>query len=286
MKPADRKFLEQFEGRVRKTIRDHKLLARKDRVLVACSGGKDSTTVLYLLNKFGYRAEGLIIDLQMGSWSGQNLKNILEFCNSKGLKLHTVSLKDGYGFDIKRIRSLVAGRKDLTACMVCGVMKRWVLNRKARELGAGKIATGHNLDDEAQTCIMNLVNGNPKLGINMGPRTGLVDDPRFVPRVKPLFFSLEKDSRRYSELMGFTVLYRRCPYAGEGQRWKMRDFLDILEERQPGAKSRIVDSTLGVFREIRKGVRPGQIRHCSKCGEPARSETCKVCQVLGELEAF
>ena len=281
MDQQDRKFAEQFEKQVRNTLRKHKLLSKKDRVLVACSGGKDSTSVLYLLNKFGYRAEGLIIDLQMGEWSEQNLRNLREFCKKQGLKLHTVSLKREFNFDINRIRSRLKGRKDLTPCLVCGVMKRWVLNRKARELGAAKIATGHNLDDEAQTCIMNLVNGNPKLGINMGPRTGLVEDPGFVPRVKPLFFTLERDSRRYSELMGFPVLYKRCPYAREGQRWKLRDFLDGLEKSRPGTKRDIVDSTLRVFREIRKEIRLGQVKRCRECGEPSRSQTCKVCQVLG-----
>ena len=43
------------------------------------------------------------------------------------------------------------------------MIKKWILNKEARKLKAGKIATGHNLDDEAQTFLMNIFKGSPEL---------------------------------------------------------------------------------------------------------------------------
>lgn len=67
-------FINSFESRVKDTIEKYSLIDKGERVIVAASGGKDSTTVLYLLKKFGYEIEALTVDLEIGEYS----KNVLK----------------------------------------------------------------------------------------------------------------------------------------------------------------------------------------------------------------
>jgi len=62
----EKKFLSEFEAKVKQTIKKYKLLDKKDKIIVAASGGKDSTTILHLLKKLGYKTEALYINLQLG----------------------------------------------------------------------------------------------------------------------------------------------------------------------------------------------------------------------------
>ena len=160
------------EKKVAETIKKYKLLSKKDKVVVALSGGKDSTSVLYILDKMGYRVEGLFIDLHLGDWSKRNLENVRKFCSSLNVELHVFDMKKELGSGICFIKDVVKTKKSITGCSVCGILKRWILNKTSRELGGTKLVTGHNLDDEAQTVLMNFLKGNVELGLNSGPKTG------------------------------------------------------------------------------------------------------------------
>lgn len=58
---------------------------------------------------------------------------------------------------------------------------------------------------------MNYIQGNLEFSAKLGPMTGPVKNEKFVPRIKPLYFCYEDDVRKYSKLMGFPVVYGRCP---------------------------------------------------------------------------
>ncbi len=327
-------FVKNFENKVKQTIKKYKLLDKNDRVVVACSGGKDSTTVLYLLKKFakaessnsraiqdlknesfcrlpqyaqrssaslasqkpkvfddcgtngstklGYTVEALIIDLKIGEWSDKNLKNLQDFCKKHMIKLHVIDVRDIFGSSMCHIKSIAKSKnEEMNACMVCGVIKKWVLNRKARELGATRISTGHNLDDEAQTVFLNMLKASPELSIGTGPKIGIVEDERFVQRIKPLFFCSEKETRKYAELMEFPVQFERCPCHVEGFRKQIRALLNELEEKYPGTKTRIVDNFMSLLPCLRKKYFTGdRLMYCEKCGEPSRQNICKACRIF------
>ena len=86
-----------IEKKVRRTIEKYKLLNKRERVVVALSGGKDSTTVLYLLWKFGYKVSALHIDLGLEKYSERCLEKIKEFCKEKKIKLHIFDIKKKFG---------------------------------------------------------------------------------------------------------------------------------------------------------------------------------------------
>jgi len=274
----------RFEKIALKTIKENKLIEKKDRVMVAMSGGKDSTTVAYLLKKFGYNPEALHVNLHMGKWSDDNLANVRKFCKEHDIKLHVFSIKTELGNTICYIKQVVGSETNYKQCTICGILRRWLINKKARELKATKLATGHNLDDEAQTALMNLFKGNIMLGVNSGPKVGMFEDKKFVTRIKPLYFLEENDVRNYSQSMNFPVLYQRCPCVIGAYRHEVRNHLNELEKKIPKLKENIVKAYTKILPSLRKEVELKGLRYCQQCGEPSRNEMCKACQIRMKIK--
>lgn len=277
------KFISNFEKKVKTIIKGYNLISKKDKIAVACSGGKDSTTALYILKKLGYNVFAIYIDLGMGEYSKKSLESIKKFCQSSKVKLHVVPLKKEFGCNICYIRSNIQEKHKISNCTICGVIKRWILNKEARKLGATKVATGHNLDDEAQTILVNFFKGNFLLGMNSSPITGTIRDKKFVLRIKPLYFHDEEDIRRYSELMKFPVIYERCPCAIGTYRIETRKFLNELDTK---TKERIVENFLKMLPKIRAHFHDKlqKLQYCTKCGEPSRNEVCNACKLLQKIK--
>lgn len=297
----NQEFIKSFEKKVKSTIKKYNLLSKHDKVIVACSGGKDSTTVLYLLNKLGYKVEGLIIDLLIGDWSKRNLENIKQFCKNKKIKLHVINMRKELGSSICFIRSGIQSKTNLKNCMICGIIKRWLLNKKSRELGATKLAMGHNLDDEAETILMNLFKGDLKLSLGLGPKPGIITDKKFVQRIKPLYFCLNKKIKKYSKIMRFPVLYQPCPCSANVFRRKIRENLAKIEKENPAIENQrfssienqrfssikinIVNNFLRMLPNLRKKYKnKEELRHCNICGEPSRKAVCKMCELIKILK--
>lgn len=270
------KFLNNFEKKVKNTIKKYNLLNKKEKIVVAVSGGKDSMSILCLLKKLGYNISALHLNLALGEYSEKCIEKIKEFCKQERINLKIVDIKQEFGMRMCNIRVGIQEKISVSNCMVCGIVKKWLLNKWARQMKAAKIVTGHNLDDEAQTVIMNFLQGNLMLGANSGPRTGIIKERKFVPRIKPLYFVAEEDVRKYSKLRRLPVIYEQCPCAISSLRIRIREFLTGNEK----VKLRIVENFLQMLPKLAERFKNEEVFYCSICGEPSRNENCKKCSLL------
>jgi len=263
-----------LETQVKATIRKYKLATKKQKIIIALSGGKDSTVTAYLLHKFGYKIEGFHINLGLGEYSNKCEKAVRELCKQLNIKLHVYNFKKKHGNSMCYIRSAIQSKKTLKNCAICGVIKKWIINKGCRKVGADKIATGHHLDDEAQTFFMNILKGAPELNANTGPITRNVKDKKFIPRIKPLFYVLEKDIRDYAIREKLPVVFEKCPCALDSYRIQVRSFFETLSDRE---KRNIIRN----FDKVKASIKVDEkIRYCELCGEPARNKICKRCELL------
>ncbi len=265
-----------IETKVKKTIKEYKLCNKKEKVLVALSGGKDSTVTAYLLKKFGYDIEGIHLDLKIGEYSKRCLKAVKKLCEDLDIKLHVYDIKDDMGSGICYLRSAIQLKQkgNLKNCAVCGVIKKWIFNRIARKLYAKKIATGHNLDDEAQTFLMNIFKASPKLSANIGPIYRNIQNKKFIPRIKPLFYVLEDDIRDFSKKNKLPVVYEKCPCSLDSYRIQVREFLETLSGKD---KQNIIKNFNNISKRIKKD---SKIEYCEACQEPSRNRLCKKCELM------
>jgi uncharacterized protein (TIGR00269 family) len=266
-----------IEKKVVETIRKYKLIGKKDKVVVALSGGKDSTSIVYILKKLGYDVHGLMIDLYLGGWSRVHNDNMTKFCSENDIPLTIVDLKKELGQGICFIKAVLKKQKNLTGCTVCGIIKRWILNKWAKKLGADVLVTGHNLDDEAQNVLMNFLKGNVLLGLNSSPATGGKSVKGFAQRVKPLFYVSESEIMKYARKKKFDILYDKCPCAFGTYRVDTREWMAGVSD---GEKLKIVENFQKQIPKLRK-ENVMELKECKKCGEPSRGELCNYCKIVG-----
>ena len=276
-----------FERRVRKTMRQNRLFSSADRIVVGLSGGKDSAVMLYLLHDVfqrNPRVEIIPVTIDEGIIGIKGrLKQARSLCKMLGLEHRVYSLEERLGFSVDDVMKRVGDGAG--ACSYCGVLRRRVLNDVARELSADKVAIGHNLDDEIQSAFMNFVRGDLERMARLGPVVGVIRNRLFVPRVKPLRDVLESEVLLYAKLNKLPYSTSKCPYAGDSSRSTVRVILSELEERHPGSKFQMLQSTdqLIVLMKEKVSERRDTIRYCTVCGEPTSQEKCKTCLILEKV---
>ncbi|NIO19690.1 MAG: TIGR00269 family protein [Candidatus Aenigmarchaeota archaeon] len=277
-------FLKSIESKVKKTIRKDKMIERGDRVAFAISGGKDSSAVLYMINKFFGKREDLeffaiSIDEGIPGYRKESLEIAERLCRKLGIKHYVFSFREELGKDLSRKVSRRKEGWEGTACTYCGLARRWLLNKKARELGAKKIAFGMNLDDEIQGIMMDYIRGDLFRLSRMGGEP-IVKDKLFVPRIKPFREIPEKEIGLYAILSGLEIHENECPYL-EGPRFRVRDFLNDLETESPGTKFSVLKTFERLLPSVREIVKQESVRivKCSRCGEPSSQKICKTCEL-------
>ncbi|UCG95022.1 MAG: TIGR00269 family protein [archaeon] len=277
-------FSKQLESKVKVTIRKNNLIEKGDKICVALSGGKDSCLVLYLMDKFfGKRPDievlALSIDEGIKGYRDESIKKARELCKKIGIPLHLHSFEGEFG---KTMDNIV--KKDARACTYCGVFRRFVINKKARELGATKLATGHNLDDEIQSVFINNLKGDINRLMRLGPRP-IVTKKKFVTRIKPLRDVPERETALYDMINGIDYHDSRCPNAEDSIRFDVRKFINVMEEKYPGTKHIAIKHFDTILPALRKHFSDtGKVKECSNCGEPTSRNLCKVCELLDNIK--
>ncbi|MGB9760200.1 MAG: TIGR00269 family protein [Thermoproteota archaeon] len=278
-----RDFISFFERRVKRTIAENKYIQSGDRIAVALSGGKDSVSVLYLLDKFnkmnGKNVELFAITIDQGikGYDDKLLENAKYVTELLGIKHYIFSFKDEIKYTIDEIAKARPGLCN------CGVFRRHILNKKARELGATKLATGHNLDDEVESALLNFIEGSITRIVR---GEGLINNKKLVKRIKPLKKSPEEEVMLYAQLIFPTLNFGlECPYRKEVIRKDVKGMIDELERRHPGIRYQILES----YEKIRKAMLLGanvskEVKECKICGEVSSKDICNACELKLKLE--
>ena len=122
-------FTKFCRDQVARAIHDHDMIAPRQRVLVAVSGGKDSLALWDLLVALGYEAEGMTIGLGIGDYSVASTAAAVAYAESRGLPLRRIDLRADYGYDIPTAAAVTRR----VPCSSCGMSKRHLIDAAALE---------------------------------------------------------------------------------------------------------------------------------------------------------
>jgi len=263
--------------RVAATIREESMIAPGDRVAVALSGGKDSTALLMILSRLlpsweGVSLVAITIDEGIAGYRDDTVRSAERLVQSLGVEHHSIAFADLFG---DTLDELLKGREK-EACTVCGILRKKALIVAAEEAGATKLATGHNLDDEAQSVLMNVLRGDlPRLVRN----TGAPSSGQFLPRIKPLMRIAEKEIATWLLVNNAWTDLPECPYARHALRREVRSLLSSLEYRHPGTMQHLMESKKKIETYCAGSFVEEPIRRCRACGDPCSGELCQLCQL-------
>lgn len=273
-----RHLRESVEKRVRKEISRQAELPRGSRIAVAYSGGKDSTVALHLAadlkeSRADLDVVALTVDEGIQGYRPAALETTREVAHALGVPHEVRRVKDLVGVTIDQIHGF---DDELGQCSFCGVFRRRLMNDFAKDVGASHLLTGHNLDDIAQTVLMNLASANLGQLAKMGPHETTKDG--LIPRLMPLRMIPESEVYLYALTRGLRWHDEECPYAAGSLRHTYREALWKLEEGRPGTRHALLRThdELRPLLSARDGDRP--MSFCLSCGEPASGLKCKACE--------
>ena len=218
-------FCDWLEALVWKTVEDFSMINPGERVLVAASGGKDSLTLLHILAK-KYDVTAFCVDEGIAGYREKTIADLERFCKARNIPLLIKSFANEKGTTLDALHAP-------HPCTNCGIWRRELIASTARDFAV--VATGHNLDDEAQAVMMNMARHHA-----MRPQPVLPANEMFVRRIKPLYFVPEADVRRYAYIHDFVSSFVECPNAPISFRRAIQEFLQYVETAHPGSKEALL----------------------------------------------
>lgn len=281
-------FLRSIESKAAKTISKYSMIEYGDKVAVGVSGGKDSLSLLYVLKMLfdqhpnnGNELVAVTIDEGIKGYRDESLQIVKDFCAQLNIDSKILSYQSLFGIDMDQAMIQRSSQK-ISSCSMCGTFRRRAIDIAAETVEADIVATAHNMDDQLQTFMINLLAGDvERIGwIYPEPvqytQTGMKKVKPFVEiyEYEIAFYALQRDIPFQSE---------ECPYMNESIRTDLREFFNRLERDHPGIKYNAYRSMTKVSKVFRNSMPPSQTKKCSRCGRVSTGDICSVCRTLSIL---
>jgi tRNA 2-thiocytidine biosynthesis protein TtcA len=222
------------------TVAAHQLISAKDRVMVCLSGGKDSWTLLHLLEIFRQKTPhkfdlvAVHLDQQQPGYDGTVLRAYL------------ASQQEPFEILSEDTYSVVKAttKPNQTYCAKCSRLRRGILYTAAERLGCQRIALGHHREDTLETFLLNLIYTGKLQAMPAGYTT---DDGRFQV-IRPLIECAERDIAQVAMLLRFPIL--PCNLCGS-QAGLKRDAMNVLLQQLEAFNPQVRASMMGALSNVR-----------------------------------
>jgi cytoplasmic tRNA 2-thiolation protein 1 len=281
-------FLRSIEDKAARTISMYSMINYGERVAVGVSGGKDSLSLLYVLKVLFElhpnncnELVAVTIDEGINGYRDESLQIVKDFCSQLRLENKVFSYKSLFGMDLDEAMALRPSEK-MSSCSICGTLRRRALDIATETVGADIVATAHNMDDQLQTFMINMLAGDvERIGWIYPEAVQYANNN--MKKVKPFIEIYEYEIAFYALQRGIPFQTEECPYMNESIRTDLREFFNRLERSHPGIKYNTYKSMMKVSKSLRSLPYSAESKNCSKCGRNSTGSICSACNIVGLL---
>jgi tRNA 2-thiocytidine biosynthesis protein TtcA len=213
-----------------RAVQQYGLIDAEDHILVAISGGEDSTALLWLLHDrlaripIPYELTAAHVDL---GFEGEDFSPVQGWLQS--LEIPSQIINSQFG-----LRAHSPENRE-NPCFLCSRLRRAVLFKTARTLGCNKIAFGHNQDDLIETFFINLLFGSQVA--TMLPRQPFFGGEITV--IRPLALLDANTIRRFHRARDLPKATNPCPSKNSGKRQEIREMLHAFYSKNRKVRGNI-----------------------------------------------
>ena len=284
-------FLRSIESKAAKTISKYSMVEYGDKVAVGVSGGKDSLSLLYVLKILidqhpnnDNELVAVTIDEGIKGYRDESLQIVKDFCAQLNIESKVLSYQSLFGIDMDRAVIQRSSEKT-SSCSICGTFRRRALDIAAETVGADVVATAHNMDDQLQTFMINLLAGDvERIGWIYPEPAQYVQNG--MKKIKPFVEIYEYEIAFYALQRDIPFQSEECPYSNESIRTDLREFFNRLETDHQGIKYNAYKSMMKVSKIIRDTMTSSsssQVKRCLRCDRVSTGDICSVCRTLSVL---
>lgn len=220
--------MQKLLSKMRQAINEYNLIENDDKIAVGLSGGKDSLTLLHLLNSYKkfspQKFELIAITLNPGNVDNSPLH---ELCRNLNIEFHEIQT------DIMEIVFNV--KKEKNPCSLCAKLRRGIILSTAEKLGCNKVALGHHKDDAIETLM---------LSISYEGRVNCFSPKSFMEKnsislIRPMVYISEISIKNIAKKYNFPIITNPCPADKNTKREDIKNLIFELDERIPGFKKNL-----------------------------------------------
>jgi len=238
--------MQKILGPMRKAIENYEMIEEGDRIAVAISGGKDSTTLLLglkALQRFYPKHFDIIAVAVNPGFEFFNVELLQTLCDTANVPLFV---------EESHIKEIVFDiRKEKNPCSLCANLRRGILNSVAIREGCNKIALGHNEDDVLETFLLNLFYAG---SLSTFAPISYMDRSQ-ITLIRPLVYLSEKDTKGFVKRSGLPIMPKNCPMDGVSRREDMRLLIKDFSLKLPYIRANLMGaikrSQINGWKEIR-----------------------------------
>ncbi len=230
-------FRRYFLGQVGKVVNKYNV---SGSVAVALSGGKDSAVAVESLTHFkDINVRPFYIDLGIDNFSSSSLNAAKKLAQELGVVLDVVDLKESYQLTLPKIHK----RGNGSMCALCGLIKRYLMNKYAYENGFDWLA---------------------------------------MAKLKPLYWLKDEEVLIYAQTNDVPFTQKSCPYSPYAPTLELKDWLRQLDSTSPGILRSFAESFTRIGNQTQL-QEEGGLMNCESCGYAASTTTCKFCKVMSAI---